>query len=165
MEIDEGLDTGPVMHTVRTPIEADETGGSLHDKLAPLGAELPVLALLAAGAFGLGWFLPLFPVSLILPGLVALSLWAILRGQGDGTWWQARLGLRVGAAGLVTVAAIPAAAQTFSSHCRCSSMSMSPKTPASTPASFSSRRAAMNVGSYASHDAVRVANGIPKAAD
>jgi len=52
MEIDEGLDTGPVMHTVRIPIEADETGGSLHDKLAQAGAEaiLHCVRLLAAGA-------------------------------------------------------------------------------------------------------------------
>jgi len=51
MEIDEGLDTGPVMHTVRTPIGADETGGSLHDKLARTGAEaiLHCVRLLAAG--------------------------------------------------------------------------------------------------------------------
>lgn len=38
MQIDEGLDTGPVMHTVRVPLADDETGGSLHDRLAEAGA-------------------------------------------------------------------------------------------------------------------------------
>lgn len=38
MQMDEGLDTGPVLHTVRLPLSADETGGSLHDKLASSGA-------------------------------------------------------------------------------------------------------------------------------
>ena len=38
MQMDEGLDTGPVLHTVRTPVAAEETGGSLHDKLARAGA-------------------------------------------------------------------------------------------------------------------------------
>ena len=38
MQIDAGLDTGPVMHTVRVPVSARETGGSLHDKLAEAGS-------------------------------------------------------------------------------------------------------------------------------
>lgn len=38
MQMDEGLDTGPVLHTVRLPLAKDETGGSLHDKLAIAGA-------------------------------------------------------------------------------------------------------------------------------
>ena len=38
MQMDEGLDTGPVLHTVRLPLDDDETGGSLHDKLAASGA-------------------------------------------------------------------------------------------------------------------------------
>jgi methionyl-tRNA formyltransferase len=51
MQMDVGLDTGPMLSTVRCPIAADETGGSLHDKLAELGAmTLPqTLADLAAG--------------------------------------------------------------------------------------------------------------------
>jgi methionyl-tRNA formyltransferase len=39
MQIDTGLDTGPVMHTIRLPLAEDETGGSLHDRLAEAGAE------------------------------------------------------------------------------------------------------------------------------
>jgi methionyl-tRNA formyltransferase len=39
MQMEAGLDTGPVLHEVRIPIEADETGGSLHDKLAVAGAQ------------------------------------------------------------------------------------------------------------------------------
>lgn len=44
MAMDEGLDTGAVFRQVAVPISEDETGGSLHDKLAEAGAE----ALLAA---------------------------------------------------------------------------------------------------------------------
>lgn len=39
MQIDEGLDTGPVLARMKCDIAADETGASLHDKLAALGSE------------------------------------------------------------------------------------------------------------------------------
>ena len=39
MQMEAGLDTGPVLIERRTPIAADETGGSLHDRLAALGAD------------------------------------------------------------------------------------------------------------------------------
>jgi len=39
MQMDEGLDTGNMLLTRRCAIEADETGSSLHDKLALLGGE------------------------------------------------------------------------------------------------------------------------------
>jgi methionyl-tRNA formyltransferase len=42
MQMDAGLDTGPVLQSGRLPIAADETAGSLHDKLAELGARLVV---------------------------------------------------------------------------------------------------------------------------
>lgn len=38
MQMDEGLDTGAVWTVSRVPINADDTGGSLHDKLAAVGA-------------------------------------------------------------------------------------------------------------------------------
>ena len=38
MQIDEGLDTGPVIAAVETPIAPDDTGGSLSGRLAYLGA-------------------------------------------------------------------------------------------------------------------------------
>jgi len=38
MQMEAGLDTGPMLHTLRTPILVDDTGGSLHDRLAELGA-------------------------------------------------------------------------------------------------------------------------------
>jgi len=38
MQIDEGLDTGPVLHRASIALDAEETGGSLHDRLAELGA-------------------------------------------------------------------------------------------------------------------------------
>lgn len=51
MQLDEGLDTGPVLLRVPTPIAADETGGELSARLAELGALALVeaLALIAAG--------------------------------------------------------------------------------------------------------------------
>jgi methionyl-tRNA formyltransferase len=44
MQMEAGLDTGPVLLERRTPIGRDDTGGSLHDRLAMLGA-----VVLAAG--------------------------------------------------------------------------------------------------------------------
>ena len=44
MQMEAGLDTGPVLLQRRTPISRDDTGGSLHDRLSRLGAEV-----LAAG--------------------------------------------------------------------------------------------------------------------
>ena len=38
MRMEAGLDSGPVLHTVRTPIPPDETGGELRARLAELGA-------------------------------------------------------------------------------------------------------------------------------
>ncbi len=40
MQMDAGMDTGPILLQRAVPIAPDETGQSLHDKLAPLGAEL-----------------------------------------------------------------------------------------------------------------------------
>lgn len=40
MKMDAGMDTGPIVATVETPICPHETGASLHDRLAMLGAEL-----------------------------------------------------------------------------------------------------------------------------
>jgi methionyl-tRNA formyltransferase len=42
MQMDEGLDTGPVLQQRAVPIAADDDAGSLHDKLAELGAEMIV---------------------------------------------------------------------------------------------------------------------------
>jgi len=51
MHMEAGLDTGPMLLKVSTPISADDTGGSLHDRLAELGppAVLQAIAGLAAG--------------------------------------------------------------------------------------------------------------------
>ncbi|MDB5769773.1 MAG: methionyl-tRNA formyltransferase [Burkholderia sp.] len=45
MQMEEGLDTGPMLSMERLPIAADETTGSLHDKLAELGGSMIVDAL------------------------------------------------------------------------------------------------------------------------
>ncbi|MBY0567709.1 MAG: methionyl-tRNA formyltransferase [Hyphomonadaceae bacterium] len=47
MRMEEGLDTGPVLATARTRIDAADTTASLHDRLAALGAPLMVDALAA----------------------------------------------------------------------------------------------------------------------
>jgi methionyl-tRNA formyltransferase len=45
MQMDAGLDTGPMLLEGRTPIGADETAATLHDRMAALGAALVVQAL------------------------------------------------------------------------------------------------------------------------
>lgn len=51
MKMEKGLDTGPVLLSLNTPISAEDTGGSLHDRLSQLGAEVlsDGLKLLRAG--------------------------------------------------------------------------------------------------------------------
>jgi methionyl-tRNA formyltransferase len=51
MQMDQGLDTGPVLLQERIPITAADDAGTLHDKLALLGAQamVSVLADIAAG--------------------------------------------------------------------------------------------------------------------
>lgn len=51
MQMEAGLDTGPMLQKVFTPIAATETSGTLHDRLATLGADalLQVLEHLAEG--------------------------------------------------------------------------------------------------------------------
>ena len=51
MQLDEGMDTGPVYLERRVAIEAEETAGELLERLAPIGAEalLEVIAGLGAG--------------------------------------------------------------------------------------------------------------------
>jgi methionyl-tRNA formyltransferase len=51
MQMEAGLDTGPMLYQLSCPIHADDTGGTLHDRLARLGAQalLETLPALAAG--------------------------------------------------------------------------------------------------------------------
>ncbi|MDH4610597.1 methionyl-tRNA formyltransferase [Pseudomonas sp. BN102] len=51
MQMEAGLDTGPMLLKVTTPIAASDTGGSLHDRLAQLGPQAVLQAVegLAAG--------------------------------------------------------------------------------------------------------------------
>jgi methionyl-tRNA formyltransferase len=53
MQMDAGLDTGAMLLRTALPIEASDTTGSLHDKVATLGAQLVVDALRLAAAGGL----------------------------------------------------------------------------------------------------------------
>jgi methionyl-tRNA formyltransferase len=45
MQMDAGLDTGGMLRTAETAVAADDTTGSLHDRLAVLGAQLTATAL------------------------------------------------------------------------------------------------------------------------
>lgn len=47
MQMDAGLDTGPMLLAAAEPIRADDSTGTLHDRLAALGGRLVVRALLA----------------------------------------------------------------------------------------------------------------------
>lgn len=51
MQMEQGLDSGPVLHRIATPVDPGETAGSLANRLAELGATALVdaLSLLAAG--------------------------------------------------------------------------------------------------------------------
>ncbi len=51
MQMELGLDTGPMLHKLETPINSDDTGGTLHDRLAVIGSQaiLEVVAKYAAG--------------------------------------------------------------------------------------------------------------------
>jgi len=51
MQMEAGLDTGPILHRVPTPIEPDETAGELWQRLATLGAAalIEALSLIAGG--------------------------------------------------------------------------------------------------------------------
>jgi methionyl-tRNA formyltransferase len=62
MRMEAGLDTGPVMARERVPIGPDETGGSLHDRLAELGGRMIVPGLDAL-AEGRAVFEPQDPVA------------------------------------------------------------------------------------------------------
>jgi methionyl-tRNA formyltransferase len=53
MQMDAGLDTGPVLVQESLPILEDDTAGTLHDRLAGLGAKLIVRALSELEAGGL----------------------------------------------------------------------------------------------------------------
>jgi methionyl-tRNA formyltransferase len=50
MQMEAGLDTGPMLLKVRTPIAADDTGGSLHDRLAGLGPQAVIQAIAGLAA-------------------------------------------------------------------------------------------------------------------
>ncbi|VXB46253.1 10-formyltetrahydrofolate:L-methionyl-tRNA(fMet) N-formyltransferase [Pseudomonas sp. 8BK] len=45
MQMEAGLDTGPMLLKVSTPISSEDTGGSLHDRLASLGPQAVVEAI------------------------------------------------------------------------------------------------------------------------
>jgi len=53
MQMDAGMDSGPILHQVSTPIAEDETGGELSERLAELGAEALIEALTLIDEAGL----------------------------------------------------------------------------------------------------------------
>ncbi|MET0656974.1 MAG: methionyl-tRNA formyltransferase, partial [Steroidobacteraceae bacterium] len=60
MQMEAGLDTGPVLLAQRTPIGTEETGGQLHDRLAEMGAGVLAdgLALRRADVLPVPWVQP-----------------------------------------------------------------------------------------------------------
>jgi len=58
MAMDAGLDTGPILDVARIPVAARETGGTLHDKLARLGAQAVVGVLDRLARDGTLWSTP-----------------------------------------------------------------------------------------------------------
>ncbi|MCE4067870.1 MULTISPECIES: methionyl-tRNA formyltransferase [Pseudomonas] len=50
MQMEAGLDTGPMLLKVSTPISAEDTGGSLHDRLAELGPQAVIEAIAGLAA-------------------------------------------------------------------------------------------------------------------
>ncbi len=89
MQMDEGLDTGPMLLAESVPISADATAESLHDELASLGARLIVeaLARLAAGT--------LAPTPQPVAGVTHAPKLARAEGRLDWTRPAAELARRV----------------------------------------------------------------------
>ena len=54
MQLDEGMDTGPVLLERRTPIDPDETSGELLARLAPIGAAALLASTRDGGILGHG---------------------------------------------------------------------------------------------------------------
>jgi methionyl-tRNA formyltransferase len=80
MLIDEGLDTGPVLAAIETPIADDETGGSLTARLAYLGAKMvdDVIPDFVAGRIG--------PAPQLAGGVTNAPLLTKRDAQIDGSW-------------------------------------------------------------------------------
>jgi methionyl-tRNA formyltransferase len=80
MQMDAGLDTGDMLAVQTLPIDAADTTGSLHDKLAPLGAAMmvEVLAQAAAG--------PLRPVQQTSDGVTYAA--KIDKHEAELDWTQ-----------------------------------------------------------------------------
>ena len=105
MQMEEGLDTGPVGATARTPIGENETAGELHDRLSALGAAViaPALADLEAGRLA---FVPQDAAGVVYAhkiekaesridwGLPARELHNRIRGLSPfpGAWFELDLG-------------------------------------------------------------------------
>lgn len=53
MQMEAGLDTGPVLATAKVPIASTDTGGSLHDKLSQAGGDLLLSSLTALSSSSL----------------------------------------------------------------------------------------------------------------
>jgi methionyl-tRNA formyltransferase len=82
MQMEAGLDTGPVLLSQRLPIGADETGGHLHDRLAVLGAQVLAdgLGLLRAG---------MKPVAVPQPDAGATYAHKLDKAEAKLDWTQA----------------------------------------------------------------------------
>jgi methionyl-tRNA formyltransferase len=76
MQMDEGLDTGPILLQEAIPILADDTAGALHDKLAALGARLLIETLASS------------PVPRAQDAAAATWAPRIAKGEAEIDWGQ-----------------------------------------------------------------------------
>ena len=81
MQMDQGLDTGPIVLQEAVAISPDDTAGTLHDKLAALGARLLLRALEAS------------PAPKPQDGSIATYAMRIGRGEAEIDWRNAAAGI------------------------------------------------------------------------
>lgn len=81
MEMERGLDTGPVLREVRLELAPDETGATLHDRLAESGAKLLLEVLQGYGQGGR-------PASVVQDDDLATYAAQLRREDGDLDWTQ-----------------------------------------------------------------------------
>jgi methionyl-tRNA formyltransferase len=102
MQMEEGLDTGPIAMAERVAIGADMTAGELHDALARRGADLMVRALGALERGSLQWTKPWKAVHDHCRGLSPFpGAWFELSGAGRIKVLRTTRGEGTGAPGMV----------------------------------------------------------------
>lgn len=81
MQMEAGLDTGPMLVKIITPIASDETGGQLHDRLAVLGAKAMTDLVLQIAEQGL-------PLAEVQNNALATYAHKLSKEEGQLDWAQ-----------------------------------------------------------------------------